>query len=123
VGRRFGRCSDSNAEMLRYRFNWAIWPAAIEKALLPAGPDRARLQIGPIGEGEPLDRSRRRFSVSGDIATRCPGRRRAPSGSAPKGSASRVFFMFAARWFSTVRWLMPRSAAMFLLGGRRASAP
>src|SRR4029077_20899352 len=27
-----------------------------------------------------------------------------------------VFFMTAARWFSTVRWLMPRSAAMFLLG-------
>ena len=27
-----------------------------------------------------------------------------------------VFVMIAARWFSTVRWLMPRSAAMFLLG-------
>ena len=27
-----------------------------------------------------------------------------------------VFFMIEARWFSTVRWLMPRSAAMFLLG-------
>jgi hypothetical protein len=27
-----------------------------------------------------------------------------------------VFFMTAARWFSTVRRLMPRSAAMFLLG-------
>src|SRR5580698_1281171 len=27
-----------------------------------------------------------------------------------------VFFMMEARWFSTVRWLMPRSAAMFLLG-------
>jgi hypothetical protein len=27
-----------------------------------------------------------------------------------------VFFMIAARWLSTVRWLMPRSAAMFLLG-------
>lgn len=24
--------------------------------------------------------------------------------------------MIEARWFSTVRWLMPRSAAMFLLG-------
>jgi hypothetical protein len=27
-----------------------------------------------------------------------------------------VFFMIAARWFSTVRRLIPRSAAMFLLG-------
>jgi hypothetical protein len=27
-----------------------------------------------------------------------------------------VLFMIAARWFSTVRWLMPRSTAMFLLG-------
>ena len=27
-----------------------------------------------------------------------------------------VFLMIAARWLSTVRWLMPRSAAMFLLG-------
>ena len=27
-----------------------------------------------------------------------------------------VLFMMAARWFSTVRWLMLRSAAMFLLG-------
>ena len=27
-----------------------------------------------------------------------------------------VFCMIEARWFSTVRWLMPRSAAMFLLG-------
>ena len=27
-----------------------------------------------------------------------------------------VLFMMPARWFSTVRWLMPRSAAMFLLG-------
>ena len=27
-----------------------------------------------------------------------------------------VLFMIDARWFSTVRWLMPRSAAMFLLG-------
>jgi hypothetical protein len=27
-----------------------------------------------------------------------------------------VFFITAARWFSTVRRLMPRSTAMFLLG-------
>src|SRR5580704_6895455 len=27
-----------------------------------------------------------------------------------------VLFITAARWFSTVRWLTPRSAAMFLLG-------
>ena len=27
-----------------------------------------------------------------------------------------VLFIIEARWFSTVRWLMPRSAAMFLLG-------
>ena len=27
-----------------------------------------------------------------------------------------VLRMMAARWLSTVRWLMPRSAAMFLLG-------
>ena len=87
--RRLRRCSDSNAEMLTYRFNWAIWPAAMEKALLPASPGRPRLRIGPIGEGEPLDRSGRRFSVSGEIATRCLGRRRAPSESASEESASR----------------------------------
>jgi hypothetical protein len=27
-----------------------------------------------------------------------------------------VFLIMVARWLSTVRWLMPRSAAMFLLG-------
>jgi hypothetical protein len=27
-----------------------------------------------------------------------------------------VFVMIEARWFSTVRWLIPRSTAMFLLG-------
>jgi len=40
--------------------------------------------------------------------------------SAVRTSAGRdfelVFLMMAARWLSTVRWLMPRSAAMFLLG-------
>jgi hypothetical protein len=30
-----------------------------------------------------------------------------------------VFFMMAARWFSTVRWLICKSAAMFLLGDPR----
>jgi len=30
-----------------------------------------------------------------------------------------VFFMTAARWFSTVRWLTPRSAAMFFAGMAR----
>jgi len=40
--------------------------------------------------------------------------------SANRASAGRdlepVRFMILMRWFSTVRWLMPRSAAMFLLG-------
>ena len=40
--------------------------------------------------------------------------------SASRASAGSDFdpvrFMIDARWFSTVRWLMPRSAAMFLLG-------
>ena len=38
--------------------------------------------------------------------------RRASAGS----DLDPVFFMISARWFSTVRWLMPRSAAIFLLG-------
>ncbi len=39
--------------------------------------------------------------------------------SANRVSAGRlfesVFFMIVARWFSTVRWLMPRCAAILLL--------
>src|ERR1035437_4149103 len=34
-----------------------------------------------------------------------------------------VFFMIEARWFSTVRWLMPRSAAIFLLGWPARTIP
>ena len=61
-----------------------------------------------------------------DLPSHAPGHGR-DCGAVP-GSAARakrisaesecepVFFMTAARWFSTVRWLMPRSAAMFLLG-------
>ena len=33
--------------MLRYRLKWAIWPPLSKKALLPAGPGRTRLRIGP----------------------------------------------------------------------------
>jgi hypothetical protein len=43
-----------------------------------------------------------------------------PAANANRASAGRdldpVFFMIEARWFSTVRWLMCRSAAIFLLG-------
>jgi len=44
----------------------------------------------------------------------------AAAASASRASAGRDFdpvrFMIEARWLSTVRWLMPRSAAIFLLG-------
>src|SRR5688572_26983175 len=50
-----------------------------------------------------------------------------PAASAVRISAGRdfepVFFMVAARWLSTVRWLMPRSAAMFLLGWPARTRP
>jgi len=43
-----------------------------------------------------------------------------PAAKANRANAGSDFepvrFMIAARWLSTVRWLMPRSAAMFLLG-------
>jgi hypothetical protein len=43
-----------------------------------------------------------------------------PAASANRANAGSdlvpVFVMIEARWFSTVRWLMPRWAAMFLLG-------
>jgi hypothetical protein len=63
--------------------------AGIEQVLVSTGPRRAQLLIGPtIGAGDPLYQPPRAV-VSRKIATPSLGRRRAPSGSAPKASASR----------------------------------
>ena len=116
AGRRLRRCSDSDAEMLRYRFNWAIWPRRPRKG---AAARWSR-------PGATSDRPDRRRGASRQVASPLLGQRRdcdpvpGSAASAKRISAERecepVFFMTAARWFSIVRWLMPRSAAMFLLG-------
>ena len=66
-------------------------------------------------QANPVDQPHRVRGQRGD-SDPVPG----SAASAKRISAERecepVFFMTAARWFSTVRWLMPRSAAMFLLG-------
>ena len=51
-----------------------------------------------------------RLVLSESEAAASANRARAGSDFAP------IFFMIEARWFSTVRWLRLRSAAMFLLG-------
>jgi len=52
-------------------------------------PGRARLRIGTRSAQGILPTSCTAFAVSGQNLTRCLGRRRAPSGSAPKANASR----------------------------------
>ena len=62
------------------------------------------------------------FPLIVEPATAAAGRAVAlqAAASAVRISAGRdfepVFLMMAARWLSTVRWLIPRSTAMFLLG-------
>jgi hypothetical protein len=56
---------------------------------LPAGPGRARPPIVTRLAQGILPTSCTAFAVSGEILTRCLGRRRAPSGSAPKANANR----------------------------------
>jgi hypothetical protein len=80
--------------------------AGIEQALLAAVPAGRDFGSGPVGEREPLDRPRRAFRsaerlrpsawVGGECAKRISAER----------ECEPVFFMRAARWFSTVRWLM-----------------
>jgi hypothetical protein len=79
-------------------------------------PGRARLRIGtPTGAGHPSDQLHR---VRGQRAESdpVPGSAARAKRISAESECEPVFFMTAARWFSTVRWLMPRSAAMFLLG-------
>jgi hypothetical protein len=82
----------------------------------PLPQEHAPIHAVPVGT------CRAALSVSGEVTTPCLGRRRAKRISA-ESECEAVFFMTAARWFSTVRWLIPRAAAMFLLGGRRAPGP
>lgn len=58
----------------------------------------------------PMIRALGTYSVAGADSAASARRANAGSDRVP------VFRMIAARWFSTVRWLMPRSAAIFLLG-------
>ena len=80
--------------------------------LLRAGPGWARLRIGAE---DPLDRLRRAVGQPRDCDA-VPGSAASAKRISAESECEPVFFMTAARWFSTVRWLMPRSAAMFLLG-------
>jgi hypothetical protein len=62
-----------------------------------------------------IDQAHRPFVQRRDCA-RVPGLAANARRISAESVCDPVFFMTAARWFSTVRWLMPRSAAMFLLG-------
>ena len=68
-----------------------------------------------IGAEDPLDQLRRAVGQPRDCAA-VPGSAASAKRISAESECEPVFFMTAARWFSTVRWLMPRSAAMFLLG-------
>ncbi len=58
-----------------------------------------------------------RWTTAGGTGSTAVFRAAASARRARAGSeVDPVRFMIEARWFSTVRWLMPRSAAMFLLG-------
>src|SRR5689334_19668182 len=71
---------------------------------------------GPVQSGqEPLDQPRRALGQQRDCDV-VPGSAARAKRISAESECEPVFFMTAARWFSTVRWLMPRSAAMFLLG-------
>jgi hypothetical protein len=86
---------------------WAL-AAAIEKPLLPAGPGRARLRIGtPSAQVNPFDQLHRALGQRGDSDPVPESATRAKRISA-ESECEPVFFMTAARWFSTVRWLMPK---------------
>ena len=81
----------------------------------------AMLVISPpiFCPGLPPEQTGRRIRNVAGVTSACP-RYPAPAASAKRANAGRdfepVFFMIEARWFSTVRWLMPRSAATILLG-------
>src|SRR5271154_1478616 len=78
----------------------------VRDAPSPAGENQAR---EPSGPADPVF-----WAATGGFAS-------PPAAiNAKRASAGRDFdpvrFMILMRWFSTVRWLMPRSAAIFLLG-------
>src|SRR6185437_8383162 len=87
--------------------------------LIGGGRYHARGRYGGAGLGSALgwvvvvgmDRGRIGTAMVGPLE---------PAAKANRANAGSDFepvrFMIAARWLSTVRWLMPRSAAMFLLG-------
>jgi hypothetical protein len=66
-------------------------------------------------QANPFDRPHRVRGQRRDCDA-VPGSAASAKRISPESECEPVFFMTAARWFSTVRWLMPRSAAMFLLG-------
>jgi hypothetical protein len=84
-----------------------IWPGAGMKISLDVA------QVGP--RVQPLERPRRAFGQRGDCDA-VPGSAARAKRISAESECEPVFFITAARWFSTVRWLMRRSAAMFLLG-------
>jgi hypothetical protein len=71
----------------------------------------ARRAFGDIqGQGMPSIQHQMRVLSSASDAAASANRAKAGTDLAP------VFFMIEARWFSTVRWLRRRSAAIFLVG-------
>jgi hypothetical protein len=101
------RRSEFDSEILKHRFKRAIWLLLSKKALLPLVPAGRDFGSGPIGEGELSTGLAALFGQRKDCDP-VPG----SAASAKQISAERecelVFFMTAARWFSTVRWLMPK---------------
>ena len=73
----------------------------------------------PSRKGRKLPTRYSRATVTSDHAeaSSAPFRAEASANRANSGrDFDLVFFMIEARWFSTVRWLIPRFAAIFLLG-------
>ena len=94
----------------------AILPAASTRRCWPLVQAERDLRSAPeIGAGDPFDRPHRVRGQRGD-SDPVPGSPARAKRISSESECEPVFFMTAARWFSTVRWLMPRSAAMFLLG-------
>ncbi len=89
------------------------WEAGLES------PSAVRLQLAnPMlsGEGSESTQAEGARTPNGRLTispfTAAPIDRRTKAGM----DVEPVFFMIEARWFSTVRWLTPRSAAIILLG-------
>ena len=86
------------------------------RAMALAMPVTRRNNLGEarseIPEARRASKSQVRTSVLSSPSEAAASANRAKAGS----DLAPILFMIEARWFSTVRWLIPRSAAMFLLG-------